>query len=45
MQNMLRPIVEAAGYIVIGDGDELLPDLVIQSDGDAAARRPATRKC
>lgn len=35
MQNMLRPIVEAAGYLVIGDGDELLPDLVIQSDGAA----------
>jgi two-component system chemotaxis sensor kinase CheA len=33
MQNMLRPIVEAAGYLVIGDGDELLPDLVIQTDG------------
>ena len=30
---MLRPIVEAAGYLVIGDGDELLADLVIQSDG------------
>jgi two-component system chemotaxis sensor kinase CheA len=33
MQNMLRPIVEAAGYIVIGEEDELLPDLVIASDG------------
>ncbi|MCY7398996.1 MAG: chemotaxis protein CheA [Sphingomonas bacterium] len=33
MQNMLRPIVEAAGYLVIGEGDELLADLVIQSDG------------
>ena len=32
MQNMLRPIVEAAGYLVIGEHDELLPDLVIQSD-------------
>jgi len=35
MQNMLRPIVEAAGYLVIGDGDELLPDLVIRSEGGA----------
>ncbi len=35
MQNMLRPIVEAAGYLVIGEGDELLPDLVIQSEGAA----------
>ncbi|MCY7398665.1 MAG: chemotaxis protein CheW, partial [Sphingomonas bacterium] len=33
MQNMLRPIVEAAGYVVIGEGDDLLADLVIQSDG------------
>jgi len=32
MQNMLRPIVEAAGYIVIGDEDELIPDLVIASE-------------
>ena len=35
MQNMLRPIVEAAGYLVIGESDELLADLVIQSDGAA----------
>ncbi|MDQ3075163.1 MAG: chemotaxis protein CheA [Pseudomonadota bacterium] len=35
MQNMLRPIVEAAGYLVIGEGDDLLPDLVIQSEGAA----------
>jgi two-component system chemotaxis sensor kinase CheA len=33
MQNMLRPIVEAAGYLVIGENDELIPDLVILSDG------------
>jgi two-component system chemotaxis sensor kinase CheA len=33
MQNMLRPIVEAAGYVVIGEEDELIPDLVIASDG------------
>jgi two-component system chemotaxis sensor kinase CheA len=32
MQNMLRPIVEAAGYLVIGDNDELIPDLVIASE-------------
>ena len=30
---MLRPIVEAAGYLVIGEKDELIPDLVIASDG------------
>jgi len=32
MQNMLRPIVEAAGYLVIGENDELIPDLVIASE-------------
>ena len=35
MQNMLRPIVEAAGYLVVGDASDLLPDLVIRSDGQA----------
>jgi two-component system chemotaxis sensor kinase CheA len=34
MQNMLRPIVEAAGYLVIGESDELIPDLVIASDNN-----------
>ena len=37
MQNMLRPIVEAAGYLVIGDTDELAADVTIVSDGRAAA--------
>ena len=32
MQNMLRPIVEAAGYLVIGEDDELSADLTIISD-------------
>ena len=32
MQNMLRPIVEAAGYLVIGEDDELIADLVIATD-------------
>src|SRR5256885_4732655 len=32
MQNMLRPIVEAAGYRVVGEGDEPA-DLVIASQG------------
>ena len=31
IQNMLRPIVEAAGYLVIGERDELIPDVVIAS--------------
>ncbi|HEY6661394.1 MAG TPA: chemotaxis protein CheA [Sphingomicrobium sp.] len=35
MQNMLRPIVEAAGYRVIGDADEGAADLVIAAHGDA----------
>src|SRR5215210_6589638 len=34
MQNMLRPIVEAAGYRVIGDSDEGEADLVIASQGE-----------
>ena len=34
MQNMLRPIVEAAGYLVIGESDELAADLTIVSHGD-----------
>ncbi len=33
MQNMLRPIVEAAGYRVVGDTDDAEADLVIASQG------------
>ena len=33
MQNMLRPIVEAAGYLVIGEQDELSADITIVSQG------------
>lgn len=40
MQNMLRPIVEAAGYRVIGDGDEPA-DLVIASQGSEIADEAA----
>jgi two-component system chemotaxis sensor kinase CheA len=36
MQNILRPIVEAAGYRVIGDGDDGDADLAIVSDGKDA---------
>ncbi len=35
MQNMLRPIVEAAGYLVIGEKDELTADVTIVSQGKA----------
>jgi len=35
MQNMLRPIVEAAGYLVIGEQDELTADVTIVSQGKA----------
>ncbi len=35
IQNMLRPIVEAAGYLVIDEHDELIPDVVIASGSDA----------
>ena len=34
MQNMLRPIVEAAGYRVVGDDSDDQADLVIASQGD-----------
>jgi two-component system chemotaxis sensor kinase CheA len=34
MQNMLRPIVEAAGYRVVGENDEVMADLVIASQGE-----------
>ncbi len=37
MQNMLRPIVEAAGYRVVGDDSETEADLVIASQGDTIA--------
>ncbi|MFL6775238.1 MAG: chemotaxis protein CheA, partial [Sphingomicrobium sp.] len=37
MQNMLRPIVEAAGYRVVGEGTEEKADLVIASEGEAVA--------
>ena len=40
MQNMLRPIVEAAGYRVVGDKDECEADLVIIPDD---ARRPEAK--
>ena len=42
MQNMLRPIVEAVGYRVVSDADEVEADLAILSEGsviDAAAAR------
>jgi two-component system chemotaxis sensor kinase CheA len=41
MQNMLRPIVEAAGYRVIGDEDDDEADLVIAAQGAALRRDSA----
>jgi len=43
MQNMLRPIVEAAGYLVIGDSDELAADITIVSHGEAVDGEQAGR--
>ncbi|QDP18781.1 chemotaxis protein CheA [Sphingomonas xanthus] len=43
MQNMLRPIVEAAGYLVIGESDELIPDVTIVSQGRDVAEKGAGR--
>jgi two-component system chemotaxis sensor kinase CheA len=36
MQNMLRPIVEAAGYRVVGDGDDEVADLAIVAGSSTA---------
>jgi two-component system chemotaxis sensor kinase CheA len=43
MQNMLRPIVEAAGYQVVGDADETVADLVIASQGSDVPVEEAKR--
>jgi two-component system chemotaxis sensor kinase CheA len=42
LQNMLRPIVEAAGYRVVGDGEERA-DLVIAAQGSEIAKDAAER--
>jgi two-component system chemotaxis sensor kinase CheA len=44
MQNMLRPIVEAAGYRVVGDEYDGQPDLVIASQGEDAKTDSSGRK-
>ena len=43
MQNMLRPIVEAAGYLVIGDERRAEADLVIVSQGATVDAGQAAR--
>jgi two-component system chemotaxis sensor kinase CheA len=43
MQNMLRPIVEAAGYRVIGDEADCEADLVIASQGAEASGEAAAK--
>ena len=43
MQNMLRPMVEAAGYRVVGDTEEADADLVIASQGVEIAGDAAKR--
>jgi len=43
MQHMLRPIVEAVGYRVVGDDYEGEADLVIATDGDAAKAKGARK--
>ena len=42
MQNMLRPIIEAAGYRVVGDDDLAEVDLVIAAQGDEIVEEAAT---
>jgi len=43
MQNMLRPIVEAAGYRVVSDADEVDADIAIVSEAGAAKKGAAGR--
>jgi two-component system chemotaxis sensor kinase CheA len=43
MQNMLRPIVEAAGYRVVGESDDVEADLVIVSEDAAPPEDEAAR--
>jgi two-component system chemotaxis sensor kinase CheA len=43
MQNMLRPMVEAAGYRVIDDDDASVADLVIASQGDVIGEGDAAQ--
>ncbi|MEO6224341.1 MAG: chemotaxis protein CheA [Sphingomicrobium sp.] len=43
MQNMLRPIIEAAGYRVVGDGHEGAVDLVIAPHGEGSVAESAGR--
>ena len=43
MQNMLRPIVESAGYRVVGDDEEAEADLVIASDDADVPENDAAR--
>ncbi|HYI43316.1 MAG TPA: chemotaxis protein CheW, partial [Sphingomicrobium sp.] len=44
MQHMLRPIVEAAGYRVVGDEDDVDADLVIATDHQSAADMAAAHR-
>lgn len=43
MQHMLRPIVEAAGYKVVGASEDVEADLVIASDGSEPSAEEAGR--
>ncbi len=43
MQNMLRPIVEAAGYLVVGDENDGDADLVIAAQGAKVAGEAAKK--
>ena len=43
MQNMLRPIVEAAGYRVVGEDDDCAADVVIVTDGAKVDKGAARR--
>jgi two-component system chemotaxis sensor kinase CheA len=43
MQNMLRPIVEAAGYRVVGEDDKGVADIAIVSHDTSVAKDEGSR--
>lgn len=43
MQNMLRPMIEAAGYRVVSEADEREPDLIVVAAGTKVDKKVASR--
>ncbi len=40
---MLRPMIEAAGYRVVSEADEIEPDLIVVADGTKVDKKVASR--